>query len=593
MFANSTSPHQIKRLWSHIPPSRKKQLVLLFILMVIASFAELISIGTVIPFLGALATPDILFEHRLIKPIVLYFSLGKPEELLLPTTVFFIISVALACTVRLLLVWMQASISLGVVNELATCAYYRALTQPYTAHIARNSGEIISTILSKVSGAIGGTLGALLVLISSQLILLTIVVAFIAVDPLMALCSLFGFGFSYTLIALLTKKKLSNASEEISSGSNRVVKILQEGLGGIRDVLLDGTQLIHSEAFRRADADLRKAQASIQFVSVGPRFLLEAVGMVAIAIFAYTLSAQPEGFISIIPIVGALAIGAQRLMPLLHQSFSSWALIRGSNESLKDALDLLDHPITKDIRWSIDWSAINFQRSIHLENVSFNYDGQSLFALKNLTLSIPKGARFGIVGTTGSGKSTFVDVVMGLLPPTSGCLKIDGEIVDDSNSGAWYRHVAHVPQAIYLSDASIAENIAFGVPFEEIDMARVKLVAQQAQLTETIESWSQQYLSKVGERGVRLSGGQRQRIGIARALYKQADFIIFDEATSALDNETERAVMNSIYGLGDDLTIIIVAHRLTTLRGCTQIIEIKQGSISRLGSYEDIVGKVF
>jgi len=488
---------------------------------------------------------------------------------------------------------MQARISLGVVNELGTRAFHCALSQPYTAHISRNSSEIISTILSKVSGAVGGTLGALLVFISSQIILLTIVFALIAVDPLMATCSLFSFGGLYALVAFLTKNKLSNASDEISSGSNRVVKILQEGLGGIRDVLLDGAQLIHSEAFQRADANLRSAQASIQLVSVVPRYLLEAVGMITVAIYAYSLSAQPEGFVSTIPIIGALTVGALRLMPLLHQSFSSWALIRGSNEPLKNALDLLDQPFVGDIRLSADWKAINFQRCISLEDVSFRYESQSTYALKNLTLSIPKGSRVGILGSTGSGKSTFVDIVMGLLQPTKGCLKIDGQIVDAANSGAWYKHVAHVPQSIYLSDASVAENIAFGLPIEKIDMARVKIVAQQAQLAETIESWSQQYLSKVGERGVRLSGGQRQRIGIARALYKQADVIIFDEATSALDNETEKAVMSSVYGLGEELTIFVIAHRLTTLRECTQIIEIAQGSISRFGSFSDIVGNAY
>jgi ATP-binding cassette subfamily B protein len=232
-----------------------------------------------------------------------------------------------------------------------------------------------------------------------------------------------------------------------------------------------------------------------------------------------------------------------------------------------------------------------FQKEIGIKCLSFRYTLQTPWVLNNLNLTIAKGSRVGFVGTTGSGKSTLLDIVMGLLQPTDGALEIDGQIVTPANNRAWQAHIAHVPQAIFLADSTIEENIAFGVPKDQIDPERVRQAAQQAQISEIIETWPKQYQTFIGERGIRLSGGQRQRIGIARALYKQADVIIFDEATSALDNETEQAVMQAIESLSEDLTILIIAHRLTTLKNCTQIVELGDGGIKRAGIYQDIVNQ--
>lgn len=579
------------RLWKHISRKRRIQLGVLFCVMLAASFAELFSIGMVIPFLGVLTTPELIYEHRFVKPLVVFFGLKNPQDLLLPTTLLFVMAVVLAGSIRFLLVWLQARIGLGIVNELATSAYHRTLNQPYAVHISRNSSVIISGILSKVSGAVGGTLGAVLVIISSQLILAAILLALVIVDPTVALSSLLIFGAVYMLIALLTKKQLARDSERISRASTEVVKVLQEGLGGIRDVLLDGTQAIHSMAYRQADTNLRKAQANIQIISIGPRFVIEALGMVIIALIAYVLTSRPGGFITMIPLMGALAIGAQRVLPLLHQSYSSYALIFGNRDSLRDALDLLDQPLFEEKDSSSILVEIRFNQVIRLEGISFRYAPQAPYVLSKLSISLPKGARIGFIGATGSGKSTLLDILMGLLQPTEGNLVIDEVALTPAYRRAWQAHIAHVPQAIFLSDATIAENIAFGLPRNEVDLERVKTAARQAQISEAIESWSTQYETLVGERGVNLSGGQRQRIGIARALYKQADVIIFDEATSALDNETEQAVMQAIYGLGDHLTILIVAHRLTTLRNCSQIVELQNGELKRVGSYADIVEK--
>jgi ATP-binding cassette subfamily B protein len=300
--------------------------------------------------------------------------------------------------------------------------------------------------------------------------------------------------------------------------------------------------------------------------------------MSMIALLAYGISIRNAGFAQAIPLLGALALGAQRLLPIMQQLYQSWSNLKGGQNSLEDVLDLIKQPLPSHSNEQMP-EPIKFKSSIRLNNIGFRYLDEGPQVLRNISFEIQKGSRVGIMGVTGSGKSTLLDIVMGLLLPTTGTLEIDGASITAENFRAWQIHIAHVPQAIFLADISIAENIAIGVPLEKIDIRRVKYAAQKAQIAQTIESWERQYQTLVGERGVRLSGGQRQRIGIARALYKKANVIVFDEATSALDNETEAAVMEAINAIGDDITVLMVAHRLTTLERCDQILEIQNGRI--------------
>ncbi len=262
--------------------------------------------------------------------------------------------------------------------------------------------------------------------------------------------------------------------------------------------------------------------------------------------------------------------------------------MRGGQAGLSDALDLLDQALP-DHADAPAAKPLIFRRAIEFERIGFRYAEDQPWVFRGLNLVIPKNSRIGFIGSTGSGKSTLLDVLMGLLDPSEGELKVDGKPLRPEDLRAWQAHIAHVPQSIFLADASISENIAFGVPLDQIDIQRVRRAAQIAQIASTVESWSQQYDTVVGERGVRLSGGQRQRIGIARALYKQADVIVFDEATSALDEDTERAVMHALDSLEGELTILIVAHRLSTLRNCSQVVELADGAVKRVGTYEEVV----
>ena len=577
-----------KRFWLHMSPRRRFQTGLLLGLMLITAFAEVLSIGAVLPFLGILTSPEVVFAQPRLAPLIQILGIQTPAQLLLPLTLAFILATILSGLMRIVLIWAQYRLSSAIGTDLSLNVYRRTLFQPYAVHVARNSSNIIAAISSKIGSVIGFLMSAL-TLISSFFLMFMILGVLLLIDPLIAVTAFVGFGLVYMLVIALTKKRLLRDSKRISQQSNRVVKALQEGLGGIRDVLIDGTQNTYCDIYRTADQSLRRAQANVGIVSGSPRFMIEALGMVLIAVLAYVMAQRSAGIAGAIPVLGALALGAQRLLPVLQQAYSSFSAIRGNKTNLEDVIDLLDQPMPSEGTALV--KPIAFEHDIKLNNVSFQYAKQSPMVLKNVDVTISKGSRVGFMGSTGSGKSTLIDVVMSLLKPTQGSLDIDGQAITTSNHRAWHAHLSHVPQSIFLADSSIAENIAFGVPKVLIDMQRVQLAAQQAQIAQTIAGWQDGYETFVGERGVRLSGGQRQRIGIARALYKQANVIIFDEATSALDNATEREVMQAIDGLGGELTVIIVAHRLSTLKHCSHIIELKHGEVVRQGGYDEMIGK--
>jgi len=586
----NTITHRLIRLWHHISLRRRQQMVLLLVMMLFASFAEILSIGAVLPFLGVITAPKLVFEHHAMQQIIQTLGVTAPEQLLLPLTVAFCMAALIAGLMRLTILWASTRLSFAIGADLSIGIYRRTLYQPYAVHCTRNSSEVINGISGKTISVIYGIIVPVSTLISSSVLLLFILFALLAVEPIIAFAAFSGFGLIYVLIVSLTRKRLLANSQRIAQESSNAIKSLQEGLGAIRDIIIHGSQATFCQIYRNADLPLRRAQGNNLFVSSCPRYGMESLGIVLIAALAYYLAQQPDGIAKAIPILGVLALGAQRLLPVLQQIYGSWTTIIGSQGSLQDTLELLDQPLP-DHASQPAAQPLPFKHNINLKQLSFRYSPQTPYILKRLNLSIAKGSRVGFIGYTGSGKSTLLDIVMGLIEPTDGTLEIDDQAITPSNHRAWQTHIAHVPQSIFLTDTTIEENIAFGLPKDQIDGERVRQVALQAQIADIIGSWPKQYKTVVGERGIRLSGGQRQRIGIARALYKQADVIIFDEATSALDNETEQAVMEAIESLCDDITVLIIAHRLTTLKNCTQIVELGEGGIKRIATYQDIVNQ--
>jgi ATP-binding cassette subfamily B protein len=580
----------LKRLWVFIDRGRRVQLSFLFILMIAASVSEVVSIGAVFPFLSALTSPQKLFSISEVQRIAAYLNIKTPEELLLPLTIMFSIAILLSGVMRLWLLWAQTKISHRIGADFSVNVYRRTLYQPYEVHVGRNSSEVISGISNKANSVNYAGLFPALNIINSFLMLAMILGALMFINAAVALFTIVGFGSLYALVIWFTRKRLTQHSLRSSRQANKIIKALQEGLGGIRDVLIDGTQEMYCKIYKDADLPFRQAQSTIAIIGGIPRFGIEAIGVIFIAIVAYLETTKGSGGSMTIPTLGALALGAQRILPVLQQAYYSWTTMKGGQVYLSDTLDLLDQPLPEFANQP-PAKPISFKNGISLAQLSFRYSADGPWILNNLSFTIRKGERVGFIGITGSGKSTVLDLIMGLLKAEEGYLKIDDVPITSENRREWQVHIAHVPQAIYLADLSILENIAFGIPRNEIDFERVKQAAQKAQISQSIESWDKGYETVVGERGVRLSGGQRQRIGIARALYKKADVIVFDEATSALDNQTEKEVMNSIDSLGNDLTVIIVAHRITTLKNCDRIFELENGKIKRIANYQEIINQ--
>ena len=578
----------LMRLWHHLGPRRHRQVLLIVGLMFVAAVAEVISLGSVLPFVGILAAPDIVWRHPLIAQAARSVGILSPGGLVLPLTVIFVVAALIAGGVRVLLLWVSTRFTFAAGADLSMEVYRRTLYQPYRVHLSRSSNDVISGIANKIGGTVFGVLLPALTLLSSIVLLISLLITLFAISPPVALFATVGFGGGYLAISWMARRRLRENSRHIAREQTYLIKALQEGLGGIRDVLLDGTQPVYCDIYGRADQSLRRALGDNVFIAQSPRFAIEALGMVLIAALAFGLSLQSGGVAAGLPVLAALALGAQRVLPALQQGFVAWASIAGSHASLGDTVALLDQPIPSEALQPAP-APLPFSESVRFDGVRFRYDADGPWVLDDFNLTIRKGERVGFVGITGSGKSTALDLLMGLLTPTEGRLLVDETPIVGPQIRRWQRTIAHVPQNIYLSDSTLAENIAFGVSRDQIDLDRVRKVARLAQIADFIESSPEGYDARVGERGIRLSGGQRQRIGIARALYKRATVLILDEATSALDNTTERSVMDAIDGFDHDLTVLLIAHRLSTVQRCDKIIELSQGRVHAQGTYEQLL----
>lgn len=578
---------QLVSLWRHLSSRRRRQVGLLLILMLVSAFSEVVALGAVLPFLGVLSAPDRVMSQPMVANIAAAWGITSAEQLVLPLAVLFAVAALVAGAIRMLLLWANNRLAFAAGADFSIDIYRRTLYQPYHTHLSRNSSVVISSIIYKVADAIGVLL-AMLTILSSAVLLLAITSTLLVIDPIVAMMAAIGFFSIYGLITGLLRRRLQRNSQRIAWEQDQLIKALQEGLGGIRDVLLNGTQEIYCGIYRQADQRLRRAQGNNNFLGQSPRYAMEALGMTLIAAFAYGLSQKSGGIGAALPLLGVLALGAQRLLPALQQGYAAWVQIAGSQASLTDVLVLLDQPLPPEARQPAP-APLSFQDTIRFDKVCFRYGSDTPWVLKDLCFTVPKSARVGFVGSTGSGKSTTLDLLMGLLEPTQGQVLVDGQSIGGDRRRAWQQTIAHVPQSIYLADTTLAENIAFGVPRDAIDLQQVRQAAHHAQIADFIESGPEGYNALVGERGVRLSGGQRQRIGIARALYKRASVLVFDEATSALDNATEQAVMDAIENLNRDLTILLIAHRLTTVRRCDSIIELGHGQVVAQGTYEQLL----
>ena len=509
--------------------------------MLSSGIAELVSLGAVLPFLAVLSNPEQIWDKPFVRDFASKLGYYQSDQLILPVTLLFVFSIS-CILVRLTNLWMNSRLAAAIGSDLSCKAYTCILYQPYELHLQRNTSEVITGIAAQITRSVAA-ITSYLQLITACSIAFSWFVGLLLVDWKVALGAFFLFGSAYTFLAIRIRRELRSNSHLIASNLRKQVQALQEGLGAIRDVILDRNQQTYVDIYRKADRSLRRLDAKNQFLRIFPRYSIEALGLIVIALFGGVLAIQEGSGSSVIPLLGVVALGAQRLLPALQLAYGSWAVIKASEADLNNVLHMLNRKIPSLIK-KVDPMVL--QNSIDFELVSYRYSQDQPDVLKRLSFNIKKGERVGLIGSTGSGKSTIVDILMCLLKPTNGRLLIDGLDIHDTRNPkdllAWQASIAHVPQSIFLSDASVAENIAFGTPASEIDFDRVRWSAKLANISQFIEGTSDGYSTFVGERGVRLSGGQLQRIG-CQALYKNASILIFDEATSALDNLTEDSVM--------------------------------------------------
>jgi len=579
--------HLTKKLFLLMERRRRYQFLILLTLMILTSMFEVISIGAVIPFLGVLIEPSNIFELPAAQPFIQFLGVDKPTQIILPISALFAIAVVMSGAMRVLLLWASVKFSFILGVDLSVGIFTQVINQPYIAHTKQNSSEVISAISIKIAQVINGVVLSVLNMMSSFIIVIAIITILIIINPSASLIAILFFSALYLFFYLYVKQKLKVNSSNITRASNSLMKILQEGLGGIRDIIINGNQQFYRGIFWRADLVFRKSLGNTLFITNSPRYFMETFGILLIVLLAYMLSTQGEkSFADGIPVLGALALGAQRLLPVMQVLYNSWGNIKGTHFVLEEVLGFLNLNDTKTMNVINDDCA--FEKNIRLKDVSFGYDENSLPAINNVNIEIKKGDCIGIIGKTGSGKSTLIDIMMGLLDPTHGTLEVDENVITSSNRRAWQSRIAHVPQNIYLSDSTIEENIAFGIPVEEIDSSLVRRAAISANIDSVVNEWPLKYKTILGERGIRLSGGQRQRIGIARALYKQADVLFLDEATSSVDTTTESNIMKAIEELGNDVTLVIIAHRITTLKNCSRILELTNEGKIYEKAYSDI-----
>ena len=571
-------------------PERKRAGVLMGMTMVMA-FLDMLGVASILPFIAVLATPELVQTN-----IALSTAFTTSHEIGIRTTEQFLF--ALGVLVFLLLVASMAFKALTTYAQIrfALMREYSIgkrlvegyLHQPYSWFLNRHSAELGKTILSEVSTVIINGMLPLITLMAQSMVAVALLILLIIVDPLLALSVGLVLGLAYTGIFAVVSGWLKRLGQAGIKANQERFTAVSEAFGAAKEVKVGGLEQAYIERFAKPAEIFAKGQANASVIAQLPRFALEATAFGGMLLVILYLMVKSGSFAAALPIIALYAFAGYRLMPALQQIYGAFTQLRFAGPAL-DALykDLISLQASNAQHGHS--SPLVLTEAIQLNQVSYRYPNTPQYALKSVDLSISAHSKVGFVGATGSGKTTTVDVILGLLEPQKGARKIDGQPITAVNRRQWQRAIGYVPQHIYLADDSVAANIAFGVNPEDIDQQAVERAAKIANLHEFVSNdMSQGYATTVGERGVRLSGGQRQRIGIARALYHDPQILILDEATSALDNLTEQAVMEAVNNLGHNITIILIAHRLSTVRQCDQIYLLEQGEVKAQGTFEEL-----
>lgn len=582
----------LKKLLYLLSSQEKRQAFILLCAIIVMAIFEMIGVVSIMPFMAVLMSPEIVETNSYLNSSFNYskiFGIETNQQFLflLGVLVFIllIISIALKTFTIYLTVWFINMCNYNFAKRLVE-GY---LHQPYSWFLNRHSADLGKTILAEVSVVIKSGLYPMLTLIKQSVVAFSLLLVLIAVDPKLTLIVGLTLGLAYGLIYLFLRKSIKKMGQDRLDSNKWLFTSVSEAFGAVKEIKVGGLEKIYINRFSAPAKNLARITAIFAFVKQLPRFALEAIvfgGMLLVILYLMT---QLNSFTKAVPIIALYAYTSYRMMPALQEIFTSLTDMRYAITSI-DAMYNDIKNLKSFIISTENQDPIQLNNSIILKDINYHYPNSKGDALKNLNLKIQSRTSVGIVGTTGSGKTTTVDIILGLLEAQKGSLKVDEMEVDDNNLKSWQRSIGYVPQHIFLADDTVANNIALGVDSKFINQKNIERVAKIANLHQfVIDELPNQYQTTIGERGIRLSGGQRQRIGIARALYNEPKLLILDEATSALDNITEQTIMNSINNISSDITIIIIAHRLTTVRKCEKIFLLNKGEIEAQGTFEELI----
>ena len=586
----------IADFWGILTPKQRRGILTLQIVSVAMAFSTVGGIAAIAPFFAVLGQPALIDHNALLHWVYTQGGFASKRGFVVALGIAFIAVMLIANLINVLGSLAMSRLALRIGTELQTTLFGEYLSRPYSFHVRANGTTLFNNILHETARATNGILRNVFMLVTNLVTASFIILSILLLNPMIALAMIAGLAGGYALIYFVLRKRLMQFGQTQSRSAIEQAQILHESFGAIKEIIVLQAQKFFRGRFERASKSFSLAAAHSQIVAQNPKYLMECVAATGLVGLALLLSGREDGVGPWLGQLTFLAFAAYRLLPMLQQVFAAAAIIRADSAGLAlIAPDLRRaraaiHATTLAnlTRTDSAWQA-RPQQEIRLQEVSFRYAADRPWALIEVSLRIPAGAAVGIVGVSGAGKTTLVDVIVGLLVPSEGRVEVDGSVLDEDNRAAWQSRIAYVPQNMFLLDSSIAQNIALGIPAADINRDRLLEAARLAQLDEFIKTLPAAYDHRVGERGIQLSGGQRQRIGIARALYRDATVLVFDEATNALDGLTEQELMATLGSLRGRYTIILIAHRMTTVRSCDIIFELDNGKISGSGTYDGLL----
>ncbi len=579
-----------KKILFLLTSSERKSAWLLLIMITIMALIDMIGVASILPFMAVLTNPNLIDSNLILNTMYQYsniFGVETHQQFLFFLGILVFLFLVISLLFKALTNYVQVRFIQMRGFSIGRRLIEGYLHQPYSWFLTRHSADLEKNILSEVDHVVAFGISSLFELISKGIVTLALISLIILADPKLTLVVGLSLGSAYILIYFYVRNYLNKTGEERLLNNKLRFTAVSDAFGAAKEVKIGGLEENYIKTFSNSAKIYARSQAAAEVISQLPRYLLESIAFGGILLIILYMMSQTGSFNNALPIISLYVFVGYRLMPSLQQiyvSFTHLAYIRPSLEKLSDDLKSL-----KPVKINKDQAIMSLNKEINLKNISFSYPNTYREIIKNISLTIPVNSTIGLVGVTASGKTTIVDIILGLLEVQKGSLEVDGQVITKDNLRSWQRSIGYVPQNIYLSDDTVSANIAFGVEPSEIDQDLVEKASKIASAHNfVIDELPDKYLTLIGERGVKLSGGQRQRIGIARALYNNPKILILDEATSSLDNQTEETVMQSIYKLGKKMTIIIIAHRLGTVKNCDKIFFLSKGELELQGNFDEL-----